>query len=204
MSMPNRDQAVPDRTEVMPVPQRHLVLGSAMSPPWSANLDTAMFGMGCFWGAECIFWHTEGVYSTQVGYAGGRTRNPTYGDVCSGMTGHAEVVRIQFDAEAVSYRQMLKLFWEGHDPTQYHRQGNDTGSQYRSCLFFYSDQQRRLAESSRKLFQQRLDKSGQGNIESEIMPATPFYYAEPEHQQYLARNPNGYCGLGGLGIACGI
>ena len=204
MSMPSRDQAVPDRAEIMPVPARHRVLGSAMSPPWPENLETAMFGMGCFWGAERIFWHTEGVHSTQVGYAGGYTRNPTYSDVCSGKTGHAEVVRVQFDASAVSYGQMLKLFWEGHDPTQHHRQGNDVGTQYRSCLFCCSDQQQELAESSRKRFQQLLDKSGRGSIESEIRPAPPFYYAEPEHQQYLAQNPNGYCGLGGLGIACGL
>ena len=204
MSMPTPDQAIPDRTEIMPVPARHLVLGSAMSPPWPENLETAMFGMGCFWGAERMFWRADGVCSTQVGYAGGYSQNPTYGDVCSGMTGHAEVVRIQFDPDAISYRQMLKLFWEGHDPTQYHRQGNDMGTQYRSCLFFYDNQQQELAESSHKRFQQLLDKSGQGKIESEFMPAKPFYYAEPEHQQYLARNPNGYCGLGGLEIACGL
>ena len=204
ISMPASDHALPDRAEIMPVPDRHLVLGSAMSPPWPENLETAMLGMGCFWGAERIFWRTEGVYSTQVGYAGGCTLNPTYGDVCSGKTGHAEVVRVQFDTRTISYQQILKLFWEGHDPTQHHRQGNDVGTQYRSCLFFGSDQQRELAERSREVFQQLLDKGGRGSIKSEIGSEMPFYYAEPEHQQYLARNPGGYCGLGGLGITCGI
>jgi peptide-methionine (S)-S-oxide reductase len=189
----------------MPVPDAHFVNGHPLRGPWPAGMEIAVFGMGCFWGAERKFWQTEGVYSTFVGYAGGFTPNPTYDEVCSGRTGHAEVVGVVYDPAVVGYDQLLKTFWEEHDPTQGMRQGNDVGSQYRSTVYVTSDAQREAAEASRAMFQERLAASGYGEITTEIDSIDVdrgFFYAEPYHQQYLSKNPNGYCGIGGTGVSC--
>jgi peptide-methionine (S)-S-oxide reductase len=182
----------------------HLVLGTPIVPPFPEGMEQAIFGMGCFWGAERMFWQAPGVYTTAAGYAGGYTPNPSYEEVCSGRTGHAEVVLAVYDPERTSYDEMLRIFWEGHDPTQGMRQGNDVGTQYRSALYWTSDAQRDAALASRDMFQEELTKAGYGEISTELEPASTFYYAEPYHQQYLAANPNGYCGLGGTGVSCPI
>ncbi|MFZ1059185.1 MAG: peptide-methionine (S)-S-oxide reductase MsrA [Candidatus Rokuibacteriota bacterium] len=202
LQMPSEREALPGRTERMPVPAKHFVSGAPLEPPFPAGLELAMFGMGCFWGAERKFWETPGVHSTAVGYAGGITPNPTYEELCSGCTGHAEVVRIVFDPEKVSYEDLLRVFWENHDPTQSMRQGNDVGTQYRSAIYCYGDTQRRAAEASRLAYQQVLKAAGFGPITTEIREAPKFYYAEDYHQQYLAKNPWGYCGVGGTGVRC--
>jgi peptide-methionine (S)-S-oxide reductase len=196
--------ALPGRDEAMPVPAAHDVLGTPLAPPFPDGLRQAVLGMGCFWGAERIFWRASGMYTTAVGYAGGYTPNPTYEEVCSGRTGHAEVVLAVFDPTRTSYEEILRLFWENHDPTQGMRQGNDRGTQYRSALYTFDPAQRAAAESSRDMFQAELSRAGFGEITTEIADAGPFYYAEPYHQQYLAKNPNGYCGLGGTGVACPV
>ncbi len=187
----------------MTVTNRHFVNGHSISPPFTSSLQLALFGLGCFWGAERKFWQTPGVYSTAVGYAGGLTPNPTYEEVCSGLTGHNEVVLVVFDPTQVSYQRLLTVFWESHDPTQGMRQGNDAGTQYRSGIYVYSSTQRELAQASAVHYQQRLSAAAYGSITTEIRDATEFYYAEDYHQQYLAKNPGGYCGLGGTGISCG-
>jgi peptide-methionine (S)-S-oxide reductase len=197
-------EALPGRPERMRVPERHLVLGTALDGPVPAGMQEATFAMGCFWGAERKFWQAPGVHSTAVGYAGGFTPNPTYEEVCSGRTGHAEVVRVVFDPARTSYDEMLRLFWENHDPTQGMRQGNDLGTQYRSAIYWHDAAQRGAAEASRQLFQERLREAGFGAITTEIREAPPFYFAEPYHQQYLAANPTGYCGLGGTGVSCPV
>jgi peptide-methionine (S)-S-oxide reductase len=202
--VPGPGECLPGRTEVMPVPERHFVNGHALTGPYPAGLEKAVFALGCFWGAERVFWQTAGVWVTAVGYAGGSTPNPTYEEVCSGRTGHAEAVLVVYDPAAVSYEQLLKLFWESHDPTQGMRQGNDIGTQYRSAIYTFSPQQRRSAEVSREAYQVRLDAAGVGKITTEIGDAPPFYFAEAYHQQYLAKNPHGYCGLGGTGVACQV
>ncbi|OGL06512.1 MAG: peptide-methionine (S)-S-oxide reductase [Candidatus Rokubacteria bacterium RIFCSPLOWO2_02_FULL_68_19] len=202
LQMPSEREALPGRTERMPVPAKHFLSGAPLEPPFPAGLELAMFGMGCFWGAERKFWETPGVHSTAVGYAGGITPNPTYEELCSGRTGHAEVVRIVFDPEKVSYEDLLRVFWENHDPTQGMRQGNDVGTQYRSVIYCYGDAQRRAAEASRLAYQQVLKAAGFGPITTEIREAPKFYYAEDYHQQYLAKNPWGYCGVGGTGVRC--
>jgi peptide-methionine (S)-S-oxide reductase len=204
LRLPRPEQALPGRSNAMPLPASHVVNRTPIAPPFPAGLEQAVFGMGCFWGAERKFWQAPGVYTTAVGYAGGYTPNPTYREVCSGMTGHTEVVLVVFDPKVTSYEAMLKVFWENHDPTQGMRQGNDVGTQYRSAVYTSSDEQRERAEASRALFQDRLTASGYGRITTEIAPAPPFYYAEDYHQQYLAQNPNGYCGLGGTGVSCPI
>jgi peptide-methionine (S)-S-oxide reductase len=186
----------------MPVPPRHVVLGTPLEPPFPAGLARAVFGMGCFWGAERTFWTLPGVYTTAVGYAGGLTPNPTYEEVCSGRTGHAEVVLVVFDPAAMPYRDLLAVFWEHHDPTQGMRQGHDVGTQYRSAIYWFDEDQRLEAETSRAAYQAALDAAGYGSITTEIREAPPFYYAEAYHQQYLAKNPGGYCGLGGTGVRC--
>ena len=197
-------EALPGRDDPMPVPDRHEVLDTPIAPPFPDGLEQAVVGMGCFWGAERIFWQAPGVYTTAVGYAGGFTRNPTYEEVCSGRTGHTEAVLVVFDPQQTSYEEILRLFWENHDPTQGMRQGNDQGTQYRSAIYTANDTQRAAAESSRTMFQGELARAGYGEISTEIAEAGPFYYAEPYHQQYLAKNPNGYCGLGGTGVACPV
>jgi peptide-methionine (S)-S-oxide reductase len=202
--MPTPDQALPGRTDTMPVPAAHEVLGTPIAPPFPEGLELALFGMGCFWGAERIFWQAPGVYTTAVGYAGGYTPNPTYEEVCSGRTGHNEVVRVVFDPSVTSYDALLQRFWEGHDPTQGMRQGNDAGTQYRSGIYVYSDAQRAAAERSRDAYRERLATAGYGDITTEIVDAPEFYYAEDYHQQYLAKVPNGYCGLGGTGVSCPV
>ncbi|MFO0995404.1 MAG: peptide-methionine (S)-S-oxide reductase MsrA [Alphaproteobacteria bacterium] len=202
--MPTTDEALPGRPTPMPVPASHYVNDRPLKPPFPKGLATAMFGLGCFWGAERKFWQLPGVHTTAVGYAAGITPNPTYEEVCSGMTGHNEVVLVVFDPKKVSYDQLLKLFWESHDPTQGMRQGNDIGTQYRSGIYVYSPEQRRSAEASRDSFQRALTAAGHGTITTEILEAPAFYYAEDYHQQYLAKNPGGYCGLGGTGVACPI
>ena len=202
LTMPTPETALPGRSQHMPVPAQHYVNGHPLTPPFPAGLEMAMFGLGCFWGAERKFWQTPGVYSTSAGYAAGLTPNPTYEEVCTGRTGHNEVVRVVFDPKAVSYETLLKVFWESHDPTQGMRQGNDVGTQYRSGIYVTSPEQRRLAEASRDAYQQVLTKAGYGPITTEILEAPEFYYAEDYHQQYLAKNPAGYCGLGGTGVAC--
>jgi peptide-methionine (S)-S-oxide reductase len=204
LDLPAPDQALPGRSVAMPVADRHTVLGTPLAGPWPAGLETAVFGMGCFWGAERIFWQIPGVYSTSVGYAGGSTPNPTYEETCSGRTGHAEVVQVVYDPAKVSYETLLKAFWENHDPTQGMRQGNDVGTQYRSGIYVTSDAQRQAAEASRERFQERLTTAGYGDITTEIVDAPEFFYAEDYHQQYLAKNPNGYCGLGGTGVSCPV
>ncbi len=193
-----RNQAPPGREERMSVDARHHVLGTPMEPPFP-GAQRALFGMGCFWGAEKLFWEVEGVYSTAVGYAAGSTPNPTYQEVCTGLTGHAEVVRVVFDPAVTSYEELLKVFWEGHDPTQGMRQGGDIGTQYRSGVYYGTEEQRRVAEASRDAYQKKLDAAGLGKITTEICELPEFYYAESYHQQYLAKNPGGYCGMGGTG-----
>jgi len=202
LSIPSPDEALPGRSEPMPVPDKHYVNGNPLQPPFPEGMETAVFGMGCFWGAERKFWQTEGVYTTAVGYAAGHTPNPTYREVCTGMTGHNEVVLVVFDPNVISYEGILKVFWENHDPTQGMRQGNDVGTQYRSGIYTYSDGQRQLAEASRDAYQTQLSKAGYDDITTEIKDAPEFYYAEDYHQQYLAKNPGGYCGLGGTGVTC--
>jgi peptide-methionine (S)-S-oxide reductase len=207
-TMVDEGDALPGRTEqTMPVPDAHYVNGHPLRGPWPAGMEVAVFGMGCFWGAERKFWQTPGVYSTFVGYAGGFTPNPTYEEVCSGRTGHAEVVGVVYDPAVVGFDALLKVFWEEHDPTQGMRQGNDVGSQYRSTVYVTSDAQRAAAEASHQMFQERLTASGYGEITTEIAPLdvdAAFYYAEPYHQQYLAKNPGGYCGIGGTGVSCPV
>jgi peptide-methionine (S)-S-oxide reductase len=199
---PDADNALPGRSESMPVPKDHFVNGNHLSPPFPEGLETAMFGLGCFWGAEKLFWSIPGVYSTQVGYAAGFTPNATYKEVCSGMTGHNEVVRVIFDPKKVTFETLLKSFWEGHDPTQGMRQGNDAGTQYRSGIYIYSDAQRKAANASKVAYEKALGQRGYGTITTEIVDAPEFYYAEEYHQQYLAKNPGGYCGLGGTEVSC--
>ena len=196
------EEALPGRDEPLAVPERHFVNGAPLTPPFPEGAQQAVFGMGCFWGAERLFWETEGVITTAVGYAGGFTPNPTYQEVCSGLTGHAEVVLVVFDPERVGYDDLLKVFWEGHDPTQGMRQGNDVGTQYRSVVHTFDDAQADAAKRSRDAYAERLRGAGFGDITTEILPAPPFYYAEDYHQQYLAKNPGGYCGIGGTGVAC--
>lgn len=200
LSLPSPQDALPGRAEPMPVPARHYVNGNPLKPPYPDGLEMAMFGMGCFWGAERKFWQLKGVFSTAVGYAAGITPNPTYHEVCTGRTGHNEVVRVVFDPKVISYEDLLKAFWESHDPTQGMRQGNDVGTQYRSGIYVYSQTQRQQAEASRDAYQQALGAEGYGKISTEILDAPEFYYAEDYHQQYLAKNPNGYCGLGGTKV----
>lgn len=200
INLPTSAEALPGRTEVMSVTNRHFVNGNPIQPPFPQGSELALFGMGCFWGAERKFWQQEGVISTAVGYAAGSTPNPTYREVCSGMTGHNEVVRVVFDPQKVSYETLLKVFWESHDPTQGMRQGNDVGSQYRSGIYVYSPEQRQQAEASLDIYQQSLAQSGYPSITTEILEAPEFYYAEDYHQQYLAKNPGGYCGLGGTKV----
>ena len=202
--IPSPEEALPGRDERMAVPERHYVNGHPVEPPYPEGMETALFGLGCFWGAERRFWQLEGVYVTAVGYAGGFTPNPTYEEVCTGRTGHAEVVQVVFDPRRVSYPELLKRFWESHDPTQGMRQGNDRGSQYRSAIYTYTDAQHTLAVESARRFQAELTEQGFGRISTEIRPAPEFYYAEGYHQQYLAKNPGGYCGLGGTGVSCPI
>jgi peptide-methionine (S)-S-oxide reductase len=203
-SIPSKSEALPGRTERMPVPAVNHVNGARLEPPFPEGLEQAMFGLGCFWGAEKKFWQQKGVYTTAVGYAAGHTPNPTYREVCSGMTGHSEGVLVVFDPKQVSYTDLLKLFWENHDPTQGMRQGGDVGTQYRSGIYYYDDEQRSAAERTRDAYQQQLTAAGYGPITTEILPAPEFYYAEDYHQQYLSKNPDGYCGLGGTGVACQV
>jgi peptide-methionine (S)-S-oxide reductase len=203
-TMVRPEDALPGRDEAMPVPARHEVLGTPIAPPFPDGLEQAIVGMGCFWGAERVFWQAPGVYTTAVGYAGGYTENPTYEEVCSGRTGHTEAVLVVFDPAQTSYDEILRLFWENHDPTQGMRQGNDAGTQYRSAIYATTDAQRAAAEASRAVFQSELERAGYGEVTTEIAPAGQFYYAEPYHQQYLAKNPNGYCGLGGTGVSCPV
>jgi peptide-methionine (S)-S-oxide reductase len=203
-SIPPAEEALPGRAEPMTVPDAHSVNKHRLTPPFPDGLQRAMVGMGCFWGAERMFWRLEGVYTTAVGYAAGHTPNPTYREVCSGMTGHTEAVLVVFDPKKVTFDDLLKVFWENHDPTQGMRQGNDVGTQYRSGIYYYDDEQRQAAERSRDAFQQRLTAAGHGRITTEIVAAPTFYYAEDYHQQYLAKNPDGYCGLGGTGVTCPV
>jgi peptide-methionine (S)-S-oxide reductase len=204
LEIPDPEEALPGRNGRMPVPERHFVNGNPLEPPFPAGTEQAVFGMGCFWGAEKKFWEAAGVYTTAVGYAGGSTPNPTYKEVCSGLTGHTEVVLVVFETAQTSYEQLLRIFWENHDPTQGMRQGNDVGTQYRSAIYTYSDAQRQAAEASREAYQAALSASGHGEITTEIAAAPPFFYAEDYHQQYLAKVPNGYCGIGGTGVACPV
>jgi peptide-methionine (S)-S-oxide reductase len=204
LSLPTREQALPGRATPLRVPPTHFVNGHPIVPPFPDGLEVADFGMGCFWGAERKFWEAPGVFATAVGYQGGHTPNPTYEEVCSGFTGHAEVVRVWFDPARTSYAELLRIFWESHDPTQGMRQGNDVGTQYRSAIYLHTAPQRRAAEASREAYQKRLREAGHGEITTEIREAPPFYYAEDYHQQYLAKNPRGYCGVGGTGVACPV
>ncbi|GCL60141.1 peptide-methionine (S)-S-oxide reductase MsrA [Microcystis aeruginosa] len=204
LTLPTAREALPGRSEKMPAPSTHYVNGHPLQPPFPAGMETAMFGLGCFWGAERKFWQLEGVYTTAVGYAAGITPNPTYQEVCTGMTGHNEVVLVVYDPSVISYEQLLKVFWESHNPTQGMRQGNDTGTQYRSGIYTYNPQQKQLAEKSRSIYQEALNKANYGQITTEILDAPEFYYAEVYHQQYLAKNPGGYCGLGGTKVECPI
>ena len=203
-ALPSKADALPGRSERMPVPPAHYVNGRRLEPPFPEGLQLALFGMGCFWGVEKTFWQIPGVYSTAVGYAAGYTPNPSYREVCTGGTGHNEVVRVVFDPKVISFNELLKAFWENHDPTQGMRQGNDAGTQYRSGIYYYDDAQRQAAEASRDAFQQELQRNHYGQITTEIIPAPEFYYAEDYHQQYLAKNPGGYCGHGGTGVTCPI
>jgi peptide-methionine (S)-S-oxide reductase len=200
--LPSKEEALPGRETPMPVPDRHYVNGHPLQPPFPEGLERAVFGLGCFWGAERKFWTLPGVYTTAVGYASGHTPNPTYREVCSGLTGHSEVVLVVYDPKTVSYDELLRVFWDSHDPTQGMRQGNDVGTQYRSGIYYGTDAQRQAAEASRDRFQRRLAEAAYGPITTEILPAPEFYYAEDYHQQYLAKNPGGYCGLGGTGVSC--
>ena len=203
-AMPAPGEALPGRSERMPVPERHYALGRPLQGPWPAGMETALFGMGCFWGAERMFWRLEGVHTTAVGYAAGFTPNPTYREVCSGLTGHNEVVLVVFDPAAISYEELLRTFWEGHDPTQGMRQGADVGTQYRSGVYASCPAQREAAEASRDRYREALAAAGRGPITTEILDAPEFYYAEHYHQQYLAKNPSGYCGAGGTGVPCPV
>jgi peptide-methionine (S)-S-oxide reductase len=202
LELPRPEDALPGRGEAMIVPERHAVLGSRLAGPFPSHLEPAVFGMGCFWGAERKFWQIPGVYTTAVGYAGGVTPNPTYREVCSGQTGHTEVVLVVFDPATITYESLLNVFWENHDPTQGMRQGNDVGTQYRSAIYHHSEAQREAAEATRTRYAGALSRAGYGPITTEIRPAGPFYYAEEYHQQYLAKNPAGYCGIGGTGVSC--
>ncbi len=202
--VPSAAEALPGRTERMVVPDLHFVNGARLSPPFPEGLEQAVFAMGCFWGAERVFWELPGVYSTAVGYAGGLTPNPTYQEVCTGQTGHTEVVLVIFNASDVSYGELLSRFWEGHDPSQGMRQGNDVGTQYRSAIHFFSDRQRESAEATKRTYEEALREADHGPITTEIVAAPEFYHAEDYHQQYLAKNPNGYCGLGGTGVSCPV
>ena len=204
LRMPQPDQALPGRDQAMAVPDAHFVNGNRITPPFPAGLEQAVFGMGCFWGAERKFWEAPGVYATAVGYAGGYTPHPTYREVCTGNTGHTEVVLVVFDPKVTSYDAMLKIFWENHDPTQGMQQGNDVGTQNRSAIYTFTHEQKRAAEASRAAIQDRLNDAGFDRITTEIADAPPFYYAEDYHQQYLAKNPGGYCGLGGTGVSCPV
>lgn len=200
-AMPTAEEALPGRPTALQVPDTHYVNGNRLKPPYPAGLEEAVFGLGCFWGAERKFWQLPGVYSTSVGYAGGLTQNPTYEEVCSGLTGHTEVVKVVFDPSRISYDDLLKSFWESHNPTEGMRQGNDVGTQYRSAIYVTDDAQREAAEHSRDVYQKRLSAAGHAKITTEILPAPEYFYAEDYHQQYLAKNPNGYCGLGGCGVS---
>lgn len=202
--MPSPAQTLPGRSTPMPVPETHFVNGHPLEPPFPAGMQEVLFGMGCFWGAERLLWQTPGVYVTAAGYAGGTTPNPDYREVCSGLTGHAEVVRVVYDPAAVSFDDLLVVFWENHDPTQGMRQGNDVGTQYRSAIYTFDDDQLERALASRGRYRERLASAGYGEITTEIRPAPPFYYAEDYHQQYLAKNPDGYCGIGGTGVSCPV
>jgi len=204
LTIPSKADALPGRAERMAVAEKHFVSKNRLVEPFPAGLQRALFGMGCFWGAEKKFWSLPGVYTTAVGYAAGATPNATYREVCTGMTGHNEVVLVVFDPALVGYEQLLKVFWENHDPTQGMRQGNDVGTQYRSGIYYYDEAQKRAAESTRDAFQAQLSAAGYGKITTEILPAHEFYYAEDYHQQYLAKNPDGYCGLGGTGVSCPV
>jgi len=203
-ALPSPDEALPGRAAPMPITNRHFISGHPIAPPFPDGLELALFGLGCFWGAERKFWQAPGVYSTAVGYAGGPTPNPSYEEICSGLTGHNEVVRVVFDPRATGYDALLKVFWESHDPTQGMRQGNDVGTQYRSGIYVASAEQRRAAEASKAAYAKALAGAGYGPVTTEIVDAPPFYYAEDYHQQYLAKNPAGYCGLGGTGVACPV
>ena len=203
-TLPTRDEALPGRSDPLPVAARHFVNGNPLEGPFAPELEQAVFGLGCFWGAERRFWQADGVFSTAAGYAGGVTPNPTYEEVCSGLTGHTEVVLVVFDPAVVSYEQLLGVFWESHDPTQGMRQGNDVGTQYRSAIYVCSEAQQRSAQDSLRAYQGELEKAGYGTITTEIGPLDRFYYAEDYHQQYLAKNPNGYCGIGGTGVSCPV
>ncbi|MHC4390830.1 MAG: peptide-methionine (S)-S-oxide reductase MsrA [Planctomycetota bacterium] len=202
--IPTREESLPDRAEAIVPPEKHHVNGHRLAEPFPEGTEVAMFGLGCFWGAEKAFWKLEGVYSTSVGYSAGHTVNATYRDVCSGSTGHNEVVRVAFDPKVISYDQLLKVFWESHNPTQGMRQGNDVGTQYRSGIYVYDAQQRERAEASKAAYQARLTEAGHGEITTEIKDRGPYYFAEDYHQQYLSKNPDGYCGLGGTGVSCPI
>jgi peptide-methionine (S)-S-oxide reductase len=199
-SMPTREEALPGRAEPLKVPDKHFVNSNRIVAPFPAGLKEAVFGMGCFWGAERLFWKLPGVYSTAVGYAGGFTQNPTYEEVCTGGTGHTEVVKVVYDPEKIDYEDLLKAFWESHDPTQGMRQGNDVGTQYRSAIYYIDEEQRETAEKSKAAYQERLSAAHRGVITTEVLKAPEFYYAEDYHQQYLAKNPGGYCGIGGCGV----
>ena len=198
------ERALPGRDTPIPVPERHDVLGTPLQPPFPEQMEQLVVGLGCFWGAERLFWELDGVYTTAAGYAGGFTPNPTYHEVCSGSTGHTEAVLVVFDPEKISLDEVLKTFWEGHDPTQGMRQGNDMGTQYRSAIYYASEEQQKAVDASRERYQASLTAAGKAEITTEIAPAGPFYYAEDYHQQYLAKNPNGYCGLGGTGVSCPV
>ena len=204
LRLPSPEEALPGRATPLRVPRAHFVNGNPIAPPFPPGLELAQFGMGCFWGAERKFWEAPGVFSTAVGYAGGHTPNPTYEEVCSGLTGHTEAVLVVYDPARIAYPSLLQLFFEGHDPTQGMRQGNDVGTQYRSALYVYTPEQRRAAEAALDAYQKRLHEAGFGAITTELREAPPFYYAEEYHQQYLAKNPDGYCGLGGTGVACPV
>ena len=204
LTIPTPEQALPGRDQKMRVPEKHFINGNPLQGPFPAGMEMAMFGLGCFWGAERKFWQQEGVYTTAVGYAGGSTPNPTYREVCTGMTGHNEVVLVVYDPQKVSYQDLLTVFWESHNPTQGMRQGNDVGTQYRSGIYAYSEEQKQAAIASKEIYQQALSKAGHKEISTEILEAPEFYYAEDYHQQYLGKNPNGYCGLGGVGVCYSV
>jgi peptide-methionine (S)-S-oxide reductase len=204
LDIPPPEEALPGREDEMPVADRHAVLGTPLKPPFPEGMEQAMFGMGCFWGAERVFWEATGVYTTAVGYAAGHTPNPTYEEVCSGRTGHAEVVLVVYDPARIAYEELLRLFWEGHDPTQGMRQGNDAGTQYRSGIYTFGPAQQEAAQASLERYQQALHAAGRDDITTEVREAPPFYYAEDYHQQYLHKVPGGYCGLGGTGVACPV
>ena len=203
-TMISPEKALPGRDRQMPVPEKHFINGNPLKPPFPENMETACFGMGCFWGAERKFWQLDGVYTTAVGYAAGYTPNPTYKEVCTGMTGHNEVVLVVYDPKKASYQDLLRVFWESHNPTQGMRQGNDVGTQYRSGIYVYSEEQRQQAEASKAEYNKKLTEAGYPEITTEILDAPEFYYAEDYHQQYLGKNPNGYCGLGGTGVSCSL